>query len=114
MPAAYQLILTPEQAAELRQARDHHALPYVRVKAAALLKIAAGASIREVAAHGLLKAVRWETVKDWIRRYQQEGLAGLLVHRGRGRKPAFSPCGPGPGASGLPGQRTPAAQSASV
>ncbi len=37
MPAAYQLTLRGEQLEELTQARDHHPLPYVRMKAAALL-----------------------------------------------------------------------------
>ncbi len=32
-------------------------------------------------------------MSDWIDRYQSEGLAGLVVRKGRGRKPAFSPSG---------------------
>jgi MarR-like DNA-binding transcriptional regulator SgrR of sgrS sRNA len=32
-----------------------------------------------------------EQVKEWIARYQQEGLCGWKVQAGRGRKPAFSP-----------------------
>jgi hypothetical protein len=81
-----------EQRAELSQARDHHPKAYLRVKAAALLKIDAGQSIKEVAAHGLLKPIKYETVRGWYWRYAHEGLDGLLVQTGRGRKPAFSPC----------------------
>jgi hypothetical protein len=32
-----------------------------------------------------------DTLSDWIAAYRYKGLAGLLVHPGRGRKPAFSP-----------------------
>jgi transposase len=74
------------------QVRDHHPKAYVRVKAAGILKVWTGTSRRQVAKHGLLKPVRRETVQCWIVRYQQEGIAGLLVPAGRGRTPAFSPC----------------------
>jgi transposase len=84
--------LRDEQEREWVWARDHHRKSYVRVKCAAILKVAAGCSIRQVALHGLLKPVRQETVSDWIERYLAEGLDGLLVQAGRGRKPAFSPC----------------------
>lgn len=91
MPKPLCLVLSAHQIKELEQARDKHPLPYVRERAAALLKIAAGQSGRDVALHGLLKA-RWpDTVYDWVKRYQAEGLKGLLVRPGRGRKPAFSP-----------------------
>jgi len=77
---------------DLEQGGRLHPKSYVRVKAAALLKIEEGQSLQEVAAHGLLKAVKYETVRGWYWRYAQDGLAGLLVQTGRGRKPAFSPC----------------------
>jgi len=94
MPEALSLILTPTQLAELERARDKHPRPYVRERAAALLKIATGHSGRQVAQHGLLKP-RWpDTVYDWVKRYKAAGLPGLLVKPGRGRKPAFSPSAP--------------------
>ncbi len=71
--------------------RDHHPKASVRVKAAGILKVWHGASRRQVAKSGLLKPVRRETVQAWIVRYQHDGVAGLLVQSGRGRKPAFSP-----------------------
>lgn len=92
MPVPTRLLLQEAQVKELTKVRDHHDKPYMRTKAAAILKVAQGASIRQVAQRGLLKAVRWETVRDWIERYQQEGIDGLRVKAGRGRKPAFSPC----------------------
>ena len=92
MDSPFALELAPAQVQELAQVRDHHPKAYVRVKAAGILKVWAGASRRQVASRGLLKPVRRETVQRWIVRYQHEGVAGLLVHHGRGRKPAFSPC----------------------
>ncbi len=92
MATARQVVLSPEQERELIWARDHHQKAYLRTKAAAILKVAAGQSMRQVANHGLLKSVKEEFVSDWIDRYESEGLPGLLVRKGRGRKPAFSPC----------------------
>ena len=91
MPARYQLVLSEEQVKELTWTRDHHAVAHMRVKAAALLKVAQGESISQVARSGLLKPVDRHTIKDWIKRYQQDGLSGWEVQAGRGRKPAFSP-----------------------
>ncbi len=83
--------LTPEQRHELEYARDHHELAYVRERASSILKIADGMSGRQVALRGLLKRRKSDTVYDWFHRYQAEGLAGLKIRPGRGRKPAFSP-----------------------
>lgn len=91
MPARYQLVLSEEQRNELTRTRDHHPVAYLRVKAAALLKVAQGEAISQVARHGLLKPVDRHALKEWIMRYQQEGLTGLQVQTGRGRKPVFSP-----------------------
>jgi transposase len=85
------IVLSPVQVQELEQVRDHHSKAYVRVKAAGILKVWSGSSRRQVASRGLLKPVRRETVQRWIECYQYEGVAGLLVKSGRGRKPAFSP-----------------------
>lgn len=95
MPRAYQLELSSEQHAELEEARKHHPKPYVRERAAAILKVAKGQSMREVALHELLTVHEPETIREWIDRYLAEGLPGLLVKPGRGRKPAFSPSGRG-------------------
>jgi hypothetical protein len=92
----YMVSLTPEQQQDLRRYRDSGPKPYQRERAAALLKIAAGASATAVARRGLLRPRRPETVYQWVQRFTAHGVAGLLTIRpGRGRKPAFSPCGPG-------------------
>ncbi len=80
-----------KQHAELEAARDHHALAYVRERASALLKIAAGQSVRQVALSGLLKRRDPHTLAEWLERYRASGLAGLQVRPGRGRKGAFFP-----------------------
>jgi Helix-turn-helix domain len=109
MDSPFALELAPAQVQELEQVRDHHPKAYVRVKAAGILKVWSGTSRRQVARSGLLKPVRRETVQQWIVRYQQEGVAGLLVKAGRGRKPAFSPCAD-PGAGRRRGARGGASQ----
>lgn len=91
MPKRYREQLSVQQRAELEDARDHHAKPYVREKAAAILKIADGQSGLAVAQGGLLKMRSSDTVYRWWHRYWREGLVGLMVKQGRGRKSAFSP-----------------------
>lgn len=91
MAAARTLALSPEQRQTLQCARDHHPKPYARERAAAILKVADGWPVSHVAAYGLLKEHREETVSEWLDRYEQEGVAGLRIRPGRGRKPAFSP-----------------------
>lgn len=88
------LDLTLADAAALVRLRDTAPQPYRRERAAALLKIAAGASASAVARSGLLRPRKPETVATWVKRYQSDGLAGLTIRSGRGRKPAFSPCLP--------------------
>ena len=83
--------LTPQQRLTLAEARDHHPKPYVRERAAAVLKIDAGGYFQEVARHGLLKQHAPNSVSDWYHRYLERGIAGLFIGKGRGRKPAHFP-----------------------
>jgi transposase len=83
--------LTPAQRQELVEARDQHEKPYIRERAAAILKIADGMSGRQVALSRLLKQRDPDSVYSWVHRYQAEGMEGLLIKPGRGRKPSFSP-----------------------
>jgi transposase len=80
----------------LLRLRDHGAKPHLRERAAAVLKLADGATIQQVAQAGLLRPRARSTVAQWLNRYRAEGLAGLTVRPGRGRKPAFSPSRTGP------------------
>lgn len=91
MPAAMKLDLSPEQRQELEVLRAQSPKPYLRERAAALLKIADGQSGLATARAGLLKPRLPDTVYEWVKRYRARGVAGLHQSAGRGRKPAFSP-----------------------
>jgi transposase len=58
---------------------------YLRVKALALLNLAAGRSVTEVAS---LLLVSRESIYFWQRRYRSSGVSGLRVAGGRGRHSA--------------------------
>lgn len=88
------LYLTDAERVTLTELRDHGPKPYLRERAAALLKIADGLAPTRIARSGLLRPRRPETVMAWLDRYTIDGIAGLQIQPGRGRKPAFSPSGP--------------------
>jgi transposase len=69
---------------ELRQASRHDRRGYVRTKALALVKLTQGHRLAQVA--GLLEVSR-QAVYDWVGAYERLGLQGLVVQKGRGRKP---------------------------
>lgn len=82
------LKLSGSERAALCGLRDHDPRPYLRERAAALLKIADGAAPYAVARTGLLKPRRPDTVYRWVQAYQADGLAGL-VHKPRGHRGRF-------------------------
>ena len=89
------LALTEGQRRELERARDRDPRPYLRERAAALLRVAAGESPHAVALGGLglLRPRKPDTVYEWLRRYRAGGAAGLVA-RPRGHR-GFSPSGGG-------------------
>ncbi len=89
MPRQIRLQLTDVQRAELIEARDSHPKAYIREQAAIILSVADGKSIRQVSMVGVKKPRRRQTVRMWIYRYVQGGIANLLVRQGRGRKPLW-------------------------
>lgn len=80
------LKITAEQRYELEEMRDQHARAYLRERAAALLKIAAGMSVYAVAQGGLLRRRKPDTVYNWLNTFQEKGIAGLYQPRRRGKK----------------------------
>lgn len=94
MPGKLKLELTEAQQAELIEIRDHDPHPYRRERAAALLKIASGLSGRVVARQRLNRPHWPDTIYEWVQRYRADGVAGLKIKAGRGRKPAFFPSAP--------------------
>ena len=91
MRMSHKIKLTIEQKQELTKLVNLHPKPYVRERAAAILKRAEGIPAYKIAESGLLLKRCRQTVGIWIKRYKEEGIAGLLNKEGRGRKPAFSP-----------------------
>jgi len=91
MPNPLQIILSPEARGELETLLKTGEKAYLRERAAAILKIADGMSANQVAQSGLLQKRQVDTVCEWVHRYQTEGIDGLYIRAGRGRKPAFSP-----------------------
>jgi Winged helix-turn helix len=86
------LSLSEPQRQELIRLRETAPKPYQRERAAALLKIDAGLPPARVAREGLHRPRKPDTLYEWLRRFEAEGLSGLLkIRPGRGRKPAFSP-----------------------
>lgn len=78
--------LNQAQRAELLRLRSVHPKPYMRERAATILQLAEGKTLGEIAEQGLLKSHRPETVSDWAKGYLAEGVEGLAVRKGRGRK----------------------------
>ncbi len=91
MPAPLKIELTAEQRQELEEVRDKHPKPYMRERATAILKIADGMSGLQVSREGLYKQRHPDTVYRWVKRYLAEGVKGLEIRKGRGRKPAYFP-----------------------
>ena len=85
------LDLSDAERVTLTELRDHGPQPYLRERAAALLKIADGLPPARVARTGLLRPRRPDTVYAWLNRYLLDGITGLWILPGRGRKPAFFP-----------------------
>jgi hypothetical protein len=86
MARRLELLTDDAQHQELVQARDHDPRPYVRERAAAMLKIAEGEAAYRVAKHGLLKERDPDTLYAWLRVYQAYGLAGLVAHQQGGAR----------------------------
>jgi hypothetical protein len=82
--------LSSGQRQELIRLRDTAEKPYLRERAAAILKVADGTPAAVVARQGLLRQRKPDTIYDWLNRFHDGGVAGLCIRPGRGRKPAFS------------------------
>ena len=94
MPKQIVVKLRENQVEELEAIRHQHVKPYMRERAAAVLKVAEGQTLTVVAEKGLLTRHEPETVHLWITSYLETGLKGWEIQSGRGRKAAFSPTKP--------------------
>src|ERR1700690_3236154 len=75
--------MTADQRRELEKKARCGEPAYVRSKALALVNVADGRSVREVAR---IFRVSRQSVYAWEKRCRSEGTEGLQVHPGRGRK----------------------------
>jgi len=79
--------LSETQRKELTYAVKHSHPGYIRVRALALLNLAEGLSQNQVAK---IFQVSRQSVSRWKKVFQTEGIVGLRVHPGRGRKSKVS------------------------
>ena len=86
MARPIRLNLSPRQRQELQDSKTRDDKPYIRERATAILKIADGMSARQVALCGLLSPRDPDTVYSWVHRYLENGIQGLEILPGRGRK----------------------------
>lgn len=80
------IVLSEAQRQELQRLRDAAPKAYLRERAAAILLVADGRPAAAVARSGLLRYRKADTVYDWLNRYMSEGIKGLQIRDGRGRK----------------------------
>jgi hypothetical protein len=83
--------LTAEQREQLTWMVKHDPKPYRRERASAVLQVAEGKTASQVAAGGLLVPRDPDTVYGWLDRFDDDGVAGLTMTPGRGRKPTHFP-----------------------
>ncbi|MDE3231039.1 MAG: helix-turn-helix domain-containing protein [Chloroflexota bacterium] len=107
MPRPYQWTLDAAQVADLVDLRDHAQRPYLRERAAVLLAVAGGQSLRQAARWAGLTPHKVDSVCCWVQRYRAEGRSGLCVRKGRGRKPAHFPAHPRRRAGGAAARHRP-------
>jgi hypothetical protein len=79
MPKLRCLELDEPERKELERCRDHDPHPYLRERAAALLKIAQGQRPAQVARSGLLKPRDPDVIYGWMDRYQPEFIVSSLA-----------------------------------
>ena len=91
IPKYRPLNLTETEKNALVNMRDKAKKPYLRERASALLQIAGGRCGAWVAREGLLRRRKPDTVYGWLNRYEAEGVEGLTIRSGRGRKAAYEP-----------------------
>lgn len=81
------LVLSEAARVTLEAMRDRHPIPYLRERASALLRVAAGDMPTTVARHGL-RPRDPRTIRAWCQAFTTDGLGGLYQPP---RRRAFSP-----------------------
>lgn len=76
---------TTEQIASLREVKTGNYPHYMKVKALALLSLAKGHKITDIAD---IFEVSRQSIYNWLKRFQSDGIELWRVQKGRGRKSA--------------------------
>lgn len=81
------MVWTSEQLALLEQTAKHGNPAYMRIRAMAVLQAIKKKPRREIA--DIFLTTR-QTVGEWLKKFRQDGINGLRIKPGRGRKPKTS------------------------
>jgi transposase len=84
-------ILSEGEVSQLTETCNCAEKAYLRERASAILKLAKSLTTEQIASSRLLRPRARQTVAIWFHRFQSDGIKGLEIKVGRGRKPAFSP-----------------------
>jgi hypothetical protein len=79
-------VLSAEQRRTLERARDHHRLASVRERATAVLLVADGQSLGQVARDGFARPKKRETIGTWLDWYEAGGLDAMIGHQHGGAR----------------------------
>jgi transposase len=90
MPKRYEIMLTKPEKQKLEGWVKNPPSPYLRERARAILKVSQGETL-QATAEKLRVRVHRNAVSGWVKRFLSDGLDGLKIKRGRGRKSVFSP-----------------------
>lgn len=85
------LTLTEAERRALERKARSDPEPSMRRRCQAILLVADGHAPYWVARRGLTPPATPETVYVWLNRYEREGIGGLAIRPGRGRKPNYFP-----------------------
>lgn len=86
MPRIKVVVLTDEQRRALEKGAKYHAAPSFRLRCQAVLLKSALDAPRTSAQVASQLGCCTMSVNDWVTRFEAEGIAGLLVKPGRGRR----------------------------
>lgn len=86
----YQVVVSAEERQKLERWLKNPPRSYLRERARAILLVVDGKEGQEVS-QMLRVRVHRTTIGEWVRRFQAEGVEGLKIRAGRGRKSRFFP-----------------------
>lgn len=78
--------LSPNELAILENGHKTGAKSHFRIRCHSLILSSQGLKVTEIAA---LYQKDEETIRNWMNKWESEGLSGLFISKGRGRKPAL-------------------------